>query len=109
LTGIGIAIMKSELGDKQNNQVKHSSQEGISLDFVWLKVHLDPLEILLFCLLFLPVGIMIRDAPNTTFEDAMKRVAVIMGAATGIRTFPTDKLYERLSISSKDNADKDDG
>jgi len=82
--------------------------QGITLFFGVNKIHLDPLEILFLLLLGLPIGIMVRDAPNTTFEDSMKEVLAIVTAATGIRKLPTDKAYQYLSKVSLDFNKKDD-
>ncbi|MEH2067912.1 MAG: hypothetical protein V7K47_07050 [Nostoc sp.] len=101
------------LEDSQNIQKKYSVEEsrchqGITLFFGANRIHLDPLEILFFFLLALPIGIMIRDAPNATFEDAMKEVLTVITTATGIRKFPTDKAYQYLLKVSFDRDDKDE-
>jgi hypothetical protein len=99
--------------DSQNIEKKCSAEEsrchqGITLFFGANKVHLDPLEILFLFLLALPIGIMIRDAPNATFEDAMKQVLAVITTATGIRKFPTDKAYQYLLKVSFDRNNKDE-
>ncbi|MFN6475362.1 hypothetical protein [Nostoc sp. DedQUE07] len=82
--------------------------QGMTLFFGATKIHLDPLEILFLILLGLPVGIMIRDAPNATFEDAMKQVLAIVAAAGTIRKLPTDKAYQYLSNVSLEPKNKED-
>ncbi|AUB37519.1 hypothetical protein COO91_03464 [Nostoc flagelliforme CCNUN1] len=90
-----------------SDDYSHQDQ-GITLDFGTIKIHLDPLEILLFLLLALPIGIMIRDAPKATFEDAMKQVVTVLTTVVGIRKLPTNKAYQFLSKVSLDPKKKED-
>ncbi|MHC5897347.1 hypothetical protein [Nostoc sp.] len=71
--------------------------QGIGLIFGLVKIHLDPIEMLLFFLLGLPIGTMIRDAPSSSTEDAIKQVMSIVGIVAGIRALPTSKAYQALS------------
>ncbi|MHC5756036.1 MAG: hypothetical protein ACYTXF_36515 [Nostoc sp.] len=91
----------------KTDEYSHRNQ-GMTLFFGATKIHLDPLEILFLILLGLPVGIMIRDAPNATFEDAMKQVLAIVAAAGTIRKLPTDRAYQYLSNVSLEPKNKDD-
>ena len=73
--------------------------EGITLEFgAGKKMHLDPFEMLLYLLLMLPVGVMIREAfaPDYPFEKAISRVGAIAALAWGIRKAPTEEIYQWL-------------
>jgi hypothetical protein len=81
------------------------ANQGITLEFAKGKtVRLDPFECLLWLLLMLPVGVMIREAfsPDYTFEKAMGRVGAIAALGWGIRKAPTENIFEWLASKKLD-------
>lgn len=95
------------IAEEESDEYRRRNQ-GMTLFFGPIKIHLDPLELLFLMLLGLPVGIMIRDAPSATFENAMKQVLAIVAAAGTIRKLPTDKAYQYLSNVSLEPKNKED-
>jgi hypothetical protein len=80
-------------------------QDGIWLDFgKGKKMHIDPFEMLLYMLLMLPIGTMIKEAlaDDYTFEKAIGRVTAISAFLWGIRKAPTQDIYEWLLTKSLD-------
>jgi len=73
--------------------------EGITLEFgAGKKIHLDPFEMMLYLLLMLPAGVMIREAfaADYSFEKAVGRVGAVAALSWGIRKAPTEEIYEWL-------------
>lgn len=73
--------------------------DGVTLNFGDGKtMHVDPFEVMLYLLLMLPVGVMIREAFDIdyTFEKAVGRCGAIAALAWGIRKAPTEQIYEWL-------------
>lgn len=86
--------------NEENQPVPEPKSEGVTLDFgKGYRAHLDPFEILLWLLLMMPVGVMLREAwqPDYTFEKAVGRVTALAALAWGIRKAPTEEIYERLA------------
>lgn len=72
--------------------------QGVTLNFGGGRsFHADPFELLLLWVIMLPIGIMVRDAPKTSFDDSIKRVAVTSGLIYAIHKAPTRKIYELLA------------
>lgn len=80
-------------------------RDGIWLDFgKGKKMHIDPFEMLLYTLLMLPIGVMVKEAFATdyTFEKAIGRVTAISAFLWGIRKAPTQDIYEWLLTKNLD-------
>ncbi len=74
-------------------------RDGVTLRFSGNRsLHLDPLELLLYLVLALPVGVMIREAfaPDYTFDKAAARTGAIVALVWAIRKSPTESAYEWL-------------
>lgn len=74
-------------------------RDGITLTFALGKsLHLDPLELLLYFVLALPIGVMLRESfqPDYSFEKAAARTGAIVGLVWAIRKAPTESVYEWL-------------
>jgi len=81
-------------------------KDGIWLDFgKGKKMHIDPFEMMLYTLLMLPIGVMVKEAFATdyTFEKAIGRVTAISAFLWGIRKAPTQDIYEWLLSKELDD------
>lgn len=74
-------------------------RNGITLNFGKRSIHLDPFEFILWSLLLLPCGGIVKEAwLNTlTFDETARRIGIIAGLGALIRTSPTEQIYELLS------------
>ncbi|HEY9697039.1 MAG TPA: hypothetical protein V6D10_07235 [Trichocoleus sp.] len=74
--------------------------DGLTLEFgQGRRIHLDPFELLLYALMMLPAGVMVKEAfqPDYTFEQAVGRTTAIAALAWGIRKAPTEEIYKWLA------------
>lgn len=73
-------------------------RDGVTLNFDGKLLHLDPLELLLYFVLALPIGIMVREAfqPDYSFDKAAARTGAIVALVWAIRKAPTESAYEWL-------------
>ena len=85
-------------------------KDGIWLDFgKGKRMHIDPFEGLLYMLLMLPIGTMIKEsfAAEYTFEKAIGRCTAISAFLWGIRKAPTQEIYEWLLKTKLDKKPED--